>query len=137
VERGGRIQREVVTNVSAENLKAAIRENVSESATIMTDDFPSYRGIGQDFEGGHHVVKHSHHQYANGPIHTNTAESSFAILKRGIVGIFHAVSKKHLHRYVNEFDFRWNARFENDGKRTSLAVQGASGKRLTYKALTQ
>jgi transposase-like protein len=137
VERGGRIQREVVTNVSAENFKAAIRENVSDSATIMTDDFPSYRGIGKDFDGGHHVVKHSHHQYANGIVHTNTAESSFAILKRGIVGIFHTVSKKHLHRYVNEFDFRWNARFENDGNRPVLAVKGASGKRLDYKTLTR
>ena len=58
-------------------------------------------------------------------------------MKRGIVGIYHAVSKEHLHRYVGEFDFRWNARKLNDGDRTVLAVQGAQGKRLDYKTLTQ
>jgi transposase-like protein len=137
VERDGRIQREVVTDVSGENLKAAIRENVQPTATIMTDDFPSYRGIGKDFEGGHHVVQHSKFQYVNGPAHTNTAESSFAVLKRGIHGIYHSVSRKHLHRYIGEFDFRWNGRKMSDGDRTVAAVQGAQGKRLDYKTLTK
>jgi transposase-like protein len=132
VERGGRIQREVVTDVSGENLKAAIRECVHESATIMTDEWPAYRGIGRDFAGGHHVVNHGARQYVRGTASTNTAESSFALLKRGIMGIYHAVSKKHLHRYVNEFDFRWNARKISDGDRTVLAMQGARGKRLVY-----
>ena len=72
-----------------------------------------------------------------GDVTTNTAESSFAIIKRGIMGIYHAVSRKHLHRYVDEFDFRWNGRSLNDGDRTVAAVQGAQGKRLDYKALTQ
>jgi transposase-like protein len=137
VERGGRIMREVVTDVSGESLKAAIRESVKSSATIMTDDWPSYRGIGKDFDGGHHVVCHSKGQYVQGLAHTNTAESSFAVLKRGITGIFHSVSRKHLHRYVGEFDFRWNARQENDGTRTTLAVQSTKGKRLDYKTLTK
>ncbi len=65
--------------------------------------------------------------------HINTAESSFAILKRGINGIFHAVSKKHLHRYVGEFDFRWNTRKLNDGDRTTAAIRSANGKRLMYR----
>jgi len=68
---------------------------------------------------------------------TNTAESSFAVLKRGIMGIYHSVSRKHLHRYVNEFDFRWNTRKVCDGDRIVAAVQGAQGKRLDYKTLTQ
>jgi hypothetical protein len=79
-------------------------------------------------------VIHGTKQYADGAVSTNTAESSFAILKRGIMGIFHAVSKEHLHRYVGEFDFRWNTRNLNDGERTVLAMQGAIGKRLVMPA---
>ena len=103
----------------------------------MTDEWPSYRGIGKEFAGGHHAVHHGRGQYVNGIAHTNTAESSFAILKRGLTGIYHAVSKEHLHRYVNEFDFRWNTRQLNDGDRTVLAVRGLRGKRLPYHTITE
>lgn len=137
VERGGNIQRRVVANVSGKTLKGAIRECVDQSATIMTDEWPAYRGIGKEFNGGHAVINHGMRQYVNGDISTNTAESSFAILKRGITGIYHAVSKKHLHRYVGEFDFRWNTRKMNDGERIVSAVQGAQGKRLDFKSLVQ
>jgi hypothetical protein len=75
--------------------------------------------------------------YSDGGISTNPAESSFAILERGLMGIYHAVSREHLHRYVNEFDFRWNTRKLNDGDRRKLAVQGAQGKRLPYHTMTQ
>jgi transposase-like protein len=137
VERGGNINRQVVADVSGKTLKGAIRECVDAGATIMTDEWPSYRGIGREFAGGHHVVNHGRKQYVDGNVYTNTAESSFALLKRGIMGIYHSVSRKHLHRYVNEFDFRWNARRICDGDRITALVQGAAGKRLTYKAQTQ
>lgn len=137
VERGGNIHRRVVVDVSGKTLKAAIQECVSPSATIMTDEWPSYRGVGKGFAGGHRVVNHGDKEYVRGDVYTNTAESSFALLKRGIVGIYHAVSKEHLHRYVSEFDFRWNTRKMNDGDRTVAAIQGASGKRLPYRTLTQ
>lgn len=65
--------------------------------------------------------------------HSNTVESAFSLLKRGIMGTFHNVSRKHLHRYVSEFDFRWNARKVDDGERTALAIKKAEGKRLRYK----
>jgi hypothetical protein len=65
--------------------------------------------------------------------HSNTVESAFSLLKRGIYGTFHNVSRKHLHRYVAEFDFRWNARKIDDGARTVLAIRKADGKRLRYK----
>ena len=65
--------------------------------------------------------------------HSNTVESAFSLLKRGIYGTFHNVSRKHLHRYVAEFDFRWNARKVDDGQRTALAIRGADGKRLRYR----
>lgn len=137
VERGGRIHRRVTPVVSAKNLKDTIRECVDRSATISTDQCNLYRGIGKDFDGGHVRVNHSIKQWVRGDASTNTAESSFAVLKRGLTGIYHAVSKKHLHRYVNEFDFRWNTRNLNDGERTVAAVQGAAGKRLDYKTLTE
>ena len=100
VERGGNIHRRVVADVSGKTLKGAIKECVAPSATIMTDEWPAYNGVGNAFEGGHFVVNHGRREYVCGHASTNTAESSFAVLKRGITGIYHSVSKKHLHRYV-------------------------------------
>jgi len=130
VQRDGNIHRRVVADVSAATLKSAIRECVDNQARIVTDENLAYRGLGKEFAGGHQTVNHSNREYARGDVWTNTAESSFALIKRGLTGIYHAVSKEHLHRYLGEFDFRWNTRRLNDGERTSLAIQGASGKRL-------
>ncbi len=130
VQRDGNIHRRVVTDVSAATLKSAIRECVDKQARIITDEHFAYRGLGKEFAGGHHMVNHGTREYARGDIFTNTAESSFAIIKRGLMGVYHAVSKEHLHRYLGEFDFRWNTRRMNDGDRTSLAIQSAMGKRL-------
>jgi len=79
-------------------------------------------------------IRHKLGQYAKGDITTNTIESSFALIKRGIIGTYHNVSKEYLHRYLWQFDFMWNARNLNDGERTVLAVKSAEGKRLTYNA---
>jgi transposase-like protein len=133
VERQGRIRRQVVADVSGKTLKGAIREMVSRQSRLMTDDFPAYRGIGKEFAGGHESVAHSTREYVRGDIHTNTAESSFALLKRGITGIYHSVSKEHLHRYLWQFDFLWNLRKMNDGERTIAAIKCAEGKRLMYR----
>ena len=130
VQRDGSIHRRVVTDVSAATLKSAIRECVDAQARIVTDEHLAYRGLGKEFAGGHETVNHGTREYARGDIWTNTAESSFALIKRGLMGVYHAVSKKHLHRYLGEFDFRWNTRNMNDGDRTSLAIQSAMGKRL-------
>jgi transposase-like protein len=134
VERDGDIRRKVVTDVSGNTLKGAIREMVDQQARIMTDDFPAYNGIGQEFAGGHEAVCHSTREYVRGDIHTNTAESSFALVKRGLMGIYHSVSKEYLHRYLWQFDFMWNARKMNDGERTIMAIKLAEGKRLMYHA---
>lgn len=119
--------------MTAETLRAAIREDVGHQATIMTDENGAYRGVGQHFTGGHLSVCHSRGEYARGSIHTNTAESSFALVKRGIVGVYHNVSKEYLHRYIWQFDFLWNGRKLNDGERTRLAIQSAEGKRMMYR----
>ena len=133
VERGGRIRTRVVADVTGRTLKRAIRESVRPTATIHTDELSSYKGIGRHFAGGHHTVRHSLREYALRGVHVNTAESFFSLLKRGLIGTFHAVSKRHLHRYVNEFAFRWNHRKEDDGARTVAAIRGAEGKRLRYR----
>jgi len=75
-------------------------------------------------------------EYVRGDVHTNTVEGFFAIVKRGLIGTFHSVSKKHLHRYVDEFAYKYSTRHLDDGERTIIAIQKAEGKRLTYKAQT-
>jgi transposase-like protein len=133
VERDGEIRRQVVADVTGKTLKSAIRELVDENARIITDDLVSYQGLARDFAGGHEVIAHSTKEYVRGDIHTNTAESSFALLKRGIIGIYHNVSKEYLHRYLWQYDFLWNLRKLNDGERTVSAIRSAEGKRLVYK----
>ena len=98
----------------------------------MTDESPSYFGVNQHF-ADHQAVNHKKGEYVRKNAHVNTAESVHALLKRGIVGTFHHVSKKHLHRYLTEFDFRFNARYITDGERTVLAIKSVSGKRLQYR----
>jgi hypothetical protein len=107
--------------------------NVALPSTIVTDDFSSYKGIGKYYDGGHKVVKHSSGEYVNkAGDHTNTAESFFSLIKRGHIGAFHLMSEQHLHRYVTEFEFRWNRRKVTDGERMVDAIKGAKGKRLYY-----
>ncbi len=121
--------------MNAKTLKTAIKEIVDTNSRIMTDEWKSYAGIGKDFKGGHGMVNHGMGEYVNGDISTNTAESYFALLKRGVHGTFHHISKKHLHRYCDEFSFRWNHRKIEDGERTEHAIMGMAGKRLVYKVI--
>ena len=134
VQRQGQIRRRVVADVTAKTLRAAMREVIDPRSRIISDDYSAYRGISARFYGGHDVVKHGAGEYVRGDVYTNTAESSFAIIKRGIVGIYHNVSKEHLDRYIAQFDFLWNHRKLNDGERTVMAIKQAEGKRLMYKA---
>lgn len=133
VERGGRVKTKPVPNVTAKMLKAAILESVGADAQIITDEHASYQGIGEHYAGGHHVVCHSAKEYLRSDIHSNTVESFFSTVKRGLNGIYHSVSRTHLHRYMAEFEFRYNNRDLEDGERTSLAIKAAEGERLTYK----
>lgn len=133
VERNGRIRRRVIPDVTGHTLRDAMREFVNEQSRVITDDFSSYMGVGKHFAGGHERIAHSTREYVRGDIHTNTVESSFALMKRGIHGIYHNVSRDYLHRYLWQFDFLWNNRKLNDGERTVAGVRGAEGKRLMYK----
>jgi transposase-like protein len=132
VERDGRVKTHHMEHVTGKNLKKAIRECVNPSASLMTDEWPTYKGLKHSF-GSHESVNHSKKEYVRGECHVNAAESVHALLKRGVMGVYHHWSKKHLHRYLSEFDFRWNARYISDGERTIEAIKGFEGKRLMYR----
>lgn len=137
VERDGTKRSMVMTRVTAAGLQAAINENVASEARVHTDDSRLYLKVNATHE--HHAVNHSKKQYAlkkNGfTAHTNTVESSFSLLKRGVYGTFHSVSQKHLHLYLAEFDHRWNTRKASDGERTVSGLKKSKGKRLIYRAI--
>lgn len=132
VERGGRVRAKKVARVDGKTLKDNIRKNVDPTAHIMTDEFLSYRGIGKEF-ASHQTVLHGKGEYVRGDVYTNSAESFFALLKRGVIGTFHHVSEQHLNRYLDEFSFRWDMRNSDDGDRAIKAVIGSKGKRLYYR----
>lgn len=133
VERDGKARATPVERLSADSLQGEIRDTVDRSARILTDEWAGYKGVGEDYEGGHAVVRHGQGEYVAGNVHTNTAESYFALFKRGIHGAFHHVSDKHLPLYCEEFSFRWGLRNATDGERTAAAIRGAAGKRLMYR----
>lgn len=134
VERNGK-KRSFVMRVTAKNVRQVINEHIDTSATVMTDESRLYPKVCDTHK--HKSVNHRAKEYARKEggdvIHTNTVESSFSLLKRGIIGSFHHVSRKHLHRYMAEFDFRWNHRKTTDGFRTVAGLRKIEGKRLLMK----
>jgi transposase-like protein len=133
IESDGRAHAQPVAKVNAKTLREVMQNTVDPTARIITDDFPPYVKIAKEF-GGHSTVNHMAHEYVNPDgLTSNTVEAFFALLKRGIHGTFHHVSKHHLHRYCDEFSFRWNGRKLTDTARRDAAVCGAEGKRLMLK----
>ena len=122
-----------VADVTAKTLGSLVRANVDRRARIITDENPSYNRLGKTFKGGHETVNHSKREYVRGDVTTNTVEGFFATVERGLMGIYHAVSKEHLHRYMSEFEFRYNHRQIEDGQRITAAIQASEGKRLMYR----
>ena len=134
VERGGRARSFHVANVTGKTLGPIMFQNVSRKSALMTDDAGQYRPIGVEF-ARHETVNHGIEEYVRGDAHSNTVEGYFSILKRGVIGVYHHVSQEHLHRYLAEFDFRYNERVAlgvDDLTRADRALVGAKGKRLTY-----
>jgi len=132
VERNGKLTARKVENVKSETLTREIIKNVKESAKLYSDEWLGYKGINRIYD--HSIVKHNQNQYVNGRIHTNTIEGFWSLLKRGIVGIYHFTSKKHLQMYVDEFVFRYNTRKGGEFERFNLLLQNTEN-RITYKAL--
>lgn len=133
VQRNGEVRTRVITDVTAKTLKGFVREHVDRTAKVMTDENSAYFGISEHFDGGHEFVTHGRKEYVRGDAHTCTIDGFWSLLKRGIYGVYHSVSRKHLHRYMAEFEFRYNGRRMEDGERTEAAIRGAEGKRLFYR----
>ncbi len=132
VEREGEVRSFHVTNVNSKTLRPIIVKNADRKSYLMTDESVVYPKVGEEFSG-HGTVNHSAREYVRGNFwYTNTVESYFALLKRGIMGSFHNVSEAHLYRYLAEFDFRHNTRDLTDGERANELLAGAKGKRLMY-----
>jgi hypothetical protein len=129
VERGGNIRS---VTLDHRGVGRHLRKLVSKDSRLVTD-------MGQNFKfrgfAKHEAVDHSKFEWARGDVHTNTLEGFFSIFKRGLVGVYQHMDKKHLDRYLAEFDFRQNTRAKlgiDDAERAEIALQGFKGKRLTY-----
>ena len=132
VERGGEVRSFHVAKFNAKSLRPIIVKNADRKSYLMTDDHTVYPKIGDEFDG-HGAVNHSAGEYVRGTFwYTNSVESYFALLKRGMMGSFHNVSKAHLYRYLAEFDFTHNTRKISDSERADELLRDARGKRLLY-----
>jgi len=123
-----------VPTVTADRIRPVLEANVDKASHLRTDESNVYLTVGKQF-ASHETVNHSAKEYVRDDVHTNTIEGFFSILKRGVYGIYQHVSEAHLHRYLAEFDFRYSNREKlgvDDVQRSSLALQGAKGRRLTY-----
>jgi len=135
VERGGRVRSHHIANVTGATLRPIMVKHVSRKSTLMTDTAGGYYNLGKEF-ARHEMVDHGKGEYVRGDAYSNTVESVFAIFKRGVYGTFHHVSEAHLHRYLAEFDFRYNTRTAlgvADVERAEELLRGAKGKRLMYR----
>jgi len=135
VQRGGNVYSQHVEKVTADNLTDVIRSVCAADAHLISDT-----GVLRNKNTGlkqHSLVNHKADEYVRYEegfcVTTNTVEGYFSLLKRGINGVYHQVGRKHLHRYLAEFDFRYNNRKVTDGERALQALRGFEGKRLTYK----
>jgi transposase-like protein len=135
VQRGGKVHSRHVERVTADNLKTVLNEVCADDAHLMTDSSTTLKSVGRGRK--HSLVNHKADEYVRYDegvcVTTNTVEGYFATLKRGINGVYHHVGRKHLHRYLSEFDFRYNNRTVTDGTRANEVLKGFEGKRLTYK----
>jgi transposase-like protein len=139
VERGGRVRTARVDALTSEEIGRVVRENIDRESWLMTDEGRHYRKVGQELRG-HSRVHHTIGEYVDpddATINTNTIEGYFSIFKRGMKGVYQHCAEKHLHRYLAEFDFRYNNRVRlgvDDAARADIALAGVRGKRLTYRS---
>jgi transposase-like protein len=134
VERNGRVRSLHIPNVTDATLRSALAAHASFQSRLITDERMTYKMYGWYF-AKHEYVNHARSEYARGDVTTNTVEGYFAILKRGLKGVYQNVSDAHLQRYLCEFDFRYSNREKlgiDDVSRADIALRGVKGKRLTY-----
>jgi len=131
-----RVRTMVVDDLKPATLAPILSENIAKEARLMTDEAQHYKRLGKGF-ASHESVRHAADEYVRGDVTTNTAEGYFSVFKKGMRGVYQHCAKKHLHRYLAEFDFRYNEREASgvdDRERTDRALTGLVGKRLTYKS---
>jgi transposase-like protein len=136
IDRDTRQARSVVIDkLRTRTIAPILRKNLAREARLMTDEATHYTKVGLEF-AEHGVVNHKADEYVRGHVHVNTAEGYFSIFKRGMKGVYQHCSEKHLHRYLAEFDFRYNHRVAlgvDDERRAMKALAGIAGKRLMYR----
>jgi transposase-like protein len=135
VERGGNVRSFHVAVADGSTVANIVNENVARESRLHTDESRLYIKVGEGF-AAHETVNHGAKEYARGDVTTNSVEGYFSIFKRGMKGVYQHCGEKHLHRYLAEYDFRYNHREAigfNDGERAAHAIVNASGKRLTYR----
>ena len=135
VERGGAVRSFHLPDMTAKSVLKILDKTVAREAHLRTDEAATYKAVGWNF-ASHETVAHSEDEYVRGDVHTNTIEGFFSIFKRGMIGVYQHCGDQHLHRYLAEFDFRYNNRTAlgvDDAKRALRALKGIEGKRLTYR----
>jgi len=135
VERGGSVRTFHVPVADQVTVATIVRENIKRESRLHTDESKLYKQVGKGY-AAHETVVHTAGEYARGDVTTNTVEGYFSVFKRGMRGVYQHCAEKHLHRYLAEFDFRYNNRIAlgvNDGERAALLAKGIQGKRLTYR----
>lgn len=137
VERGKGSRSFHVDGTSAKDIVPILRKNIARETAVMTDEAGQYAHLDKEF-ASHEFTRHGKGEYVRGDIHTNTVEGFYSVFKRGMKGVYQHCGEQHLHRYVAEFDFRYNNRSRlgvEDAARTASIMRGAEGKRLTYRRL--
>lgn len=132
VERGGNVRTFHVPSAHLGTVYKIVSENIARESRLHTDESRLYWSVGKKF-AAHEAVNHAAKEYVRGDVTTNTIEGYFGLFKRGMKGVYQHCAEKNLHRYLAEFDFRYNTRTISDGERAALAVKGGEGKRLTYR----
>ncbi|CAN5336731.1 IS1595 family transposase [soil metagenome] len=137
VERGGRVRTMHVEAATAAHVREVIVANVSRESILHTDESRLYTKLGAEFDD-HKTINHSEGEYVRGTVHTNTVENVWSVFKRGMHGTYQHCGEAHLHRYLAEFDFRYNRRSKlkiTDSMRAEDIVRMSEGKRLTYRRI--
>ena len=135
VERGGKVRTFHVEKADKATVAGIVRENVDHETALMTDESRLYTEVGGEF-ASHETVEHAAGEYVREHVHTNTMDGYWGLFKRGMKGVYQHCKEKHLHRYLAEFDFRYNHRVKlgvDDAARAVRALEGVKGKRLTYR----
>jgi transposase-like protein len=139
VERGGKVRSFHVENADKPTVVGIVTANIAKETRLHTDESRLYSGADKHF-AAHETINHSAKEYARGDVTTNSVEGYFSIFKRGMKGVYQHCGERHLHRYLSEYDFRYNNRIAlgvNDEARAELALKGIVGKRLTYQTTSE